>query len=140
MARSPHLGCARAMVYYFHPPRPPWLLGKPNLLRLKANSKASILSRPDRITHFTMAAAMTPQVNGTSEIHADIPKTKKLILCFDGTGNQYSGDTSDTNIVKLYQKFDRKAPKQYHYYQREFGFLDPSPRKDNWITFSLPTC
>lgn len=43
----------------------------------------------------------------------------KLILCFDGTGNQYSGDTSDTNIVKLYQKFDRESPYQYHYYQRK---------------------
>ena len=43
----------------------------------------------------------------------------KLLCCFDGTGNRYSGDTSDTNIVKLYQKFDRHAPKQFHYYQRE---------------------
>ena len=43
----------------------------------------------------------------------------RLVLCFDGTGNSYSGDTSDTNIVKLYQKLDRKAKDQYHYYQRE---------------------
>ncbi|KAI4212379.1 MAG: hypothetical protein LQ351_004949 [Letrouitia transgressa] len=41
----------------------------------------------------------------------------KLVLCFDGTGNQYSANTSDTNIVKLYQKFDREVPNQYHYYQ-----------------------
>ena len=47
------------------------------------------------------------------------PKQNKLILCFDGTGNQYSGDTSDTNIVKLYQKFDREALNQFHYYQRK---------------------
>lgn len=54
----------------------------------------------------------------------DSPKEKKvhgkLLCCFDGTGNKYSGNTSDTNIVKLYQKFDRDADKQYHYYQREF--------------------
>ena len=43
----------------------------------------------------------------------------KLVVCFDGTGNQYSGDTSDTNVVKLYQKLDREALNQYHYYQRE---------------------
>ena len=24
----------------------------------------------------------------------------KLVLCLDGTGNQYSGNTADTNIVK----------------------------------------
>ncbi|KAI4231097.1 MAG: hypothetical protein LQ349_005819, partial [Xanthoria aureola] len=45
----------------------------------------------------------------------------KLICCFDGTGNEYSGDTSDTNIVKLYQKFDRSAPGQFHYYQPGIG-------------------
>lgn len=57
------------------------------------------------------------QINGTTK------KQKghgKLLCCFDGTGNEYSGDTSDTNIVKLYQKFDRKAPRQFHYYQRKF--------------------
>ncbi|KAI4240994.1 MAG: hypothetical protein LQ352_007523 [Teloschistes flavicans] len=45
----------------------------------------------------------------------------KLLCCFDGTGNQYGGDTSDTNIVKLYQKFDRNAPGQFHYYQPGIG-------------------
>lgn len=56
------------------------------------------------------------------ETNGDSKKTEvhgKLLCCFDGTGNEYSGDTSDTNIVKLYQKFDRDAPKQFHYYQRE---------------------
>lgn len=65
-----------------------------------------------------MPAAMTPAVNGVSE-HMPNKVPEKLILCFDGTGNQYSADTSDTNVVKLYQKFDRQAPDQYHYYQRE---------------------
>ena len=45
--------------------------------------------------------------------------TARLVLCFDGTGQQYKGDTSDTNIVKLYQKFERGDPKQFHYYQRK---------------------
>lgn len=58
------------------------------------------------------------------EAETDGPETKvkvygKPLCCFDGTGNEYSGDTSDTNIVKLYQKFDRNAPKQFHYYQRK---------------------
>ncbi|KAG9192994.1 hypothetical protein G6011_11728 [Alternaria panax] len=46
---------------------------------------------------------------------------RKLILCFDGTGNKFEGNTSDTNIVKLYDKFDRKDPNQYHYYQTGIG-------------------
>lgn len=59
-----------------------------------------------------------------SEMNGAVKKQKehgKLLCCFDGTGNEYSGDTSDTNIVKLYQKFDRNAPKQFHYYQRKCG-------------------
>ena len=39
------------------------------------------------------------------------------------TQTEYLGDTSDTNIVKLYQKFDRDAPKQFHYYQRKSSLL-----------------
>ena len=75
-----------------------------------------------------MPAAIPSEVNGVSEAddtYVDRPKKErgKLILCFDGTGNQYSGDTSDTNVVKLYQKFDREAPYQYHYYQRESAFI-----------------
>ena len=59
-------------------------------------------------------------MNGTSNHVEDKPKSpSKLILCFDGTGNKYSGNPSDTNIVKLYQKFDREDPNQHHYYQRK---------------------
>ena len=77
-----------------------------------------------------MPAALIPKANGMSESHdvqADMEKEgqAKVILCFDGTGNQYSGDTSDTNVVKLYQKFNRNTPNQYHYYQRKFGFCVP---------------
>lgn len=43
----------------------------------------------------------------------------KLILCFDGTGNTFSGSNADTNVVKLLNKLDRNAPGQYHYYQSE---------------------
>ena len=56
-------------------------------------------------------------VNGTASERTRDEKAR-LVLCFDGTGNIYNGDTSDTNIVKLYQKLDRECPHQYHYYQR----------------------
>ena len=57
--------------------------------------------------------------NGISNHAEEKVKTPgKLILCFDGTGNKYTGSPSDTNIVKLYQKFDREDPNQHHYYQR----------------------
>lgn len=41
----------------------------------------------------------------------------KLILCFDGTGNTFSGSNADTNVVKILNKLDRQHPRQYHYYQ-----------------------
>ncbi|KAF8540123.1 hypothetical protein BDD12DRAFT_777466 [Trichophaea hybrida] len=50
----------------------------------------------------------------------------KLVLCFDGTGNKFSGDSSDTNIVKLYQMLDRSAKGQFHYYQPGIGTYSAS--------------
>ena len=44
---------------------------------------------------------------------------KKLILCFDGTGNTFSGSNADTNVVKILNKLDRNDPNQHHYYQRK---------------------
>ncbi|GKU13910.1 unnamed protein product, partial [Fusarium langsethiae] len=32
---------------------------------------------------------------------ADSTEPKKLILCFDGTGNTFSGSNADTNVVKI---------------------------------------
>lgn len=43
---------------------------------------------------------------------------RRLVLCFDGTGNKFLGNDSDTNVVKIYQMLDRKQPNQFHYYQR----------------------
>ena len=28
---------------------------------------------------------------------------KQFVLCFDGTGNKFAGDASDTNLVKIYR-------------------------------------
>jgi uncharacterized protein (DUF2235 family) len=57
--------------------------------------------------------------------HAESPKGssemkfRKLVLCFDGTGNDFQGNTSDTNVVKIYDKLDRNVDNQFHYYQRK---------------------
>ncbi|KAL6918995.1 hypothetical protein ACHAPO_009268 [Fusarium lateritium] len=48
----------------------------------------------------------------------------KLILCFDGTGNTFSGTNADTNVVKILRKLDRNNNKQYHYYQTGIGTYD----------------
>ncbi|ROT36142.1 hypothetical protein SODALDRAFT_283328 [Sodiomyces alkalinus F11] len=68
----------------------------------------------------------TSQSNGLAvrSLSAEGREPKKLILCFDGTGNAFTGSNADTNVVKLLQKLDRNAPNQYHYYQTGIGTYD----------------
>ncbi|KAF2832288.1 hypothetical protein CC86DRAFT_340686 [Ophiobolus disseminans] len=46
---------------------------------------------------------------------------KKFILCFDGTGNKFSGTDADSNILKIYRMLDRDGDDQFHYYQPGIG-------------------
>ncbi len=46
---------------------------------------------------------------------------KRFVLCFDGTGNKFSGDPSDSNILKIYRMLDRNDGEQFHYYQPGIG-------------------
>jgi uncharacterized protein (DUF2235 family) len=39
-------------------------------------------------------------------------KPRKIVLCFDGTGNKFHGDDSDSNILKIYRMLDRTASDQ----------------------------
>ncbi|KAK4038081.1 hypothetical protein C8A01DRAFT_17789 [Parachaetomium inaequale] len=48
-------------------------------------------------------------------------KPRKIVLCFDGTGNKFHGDDSDSNILKIFRMLDRTASDQYHYYQPGIG-------------------
>lgn len=42
-------------------------------------------------------------------------KPRKLVLCFDGTGNKFRGDDSDSSILKIYRMLDRTADDQCKY-------------------------
>jgi uncharacterized protein (DUF2235 family) len=48
-------------------------------------------------------------------------KINRLVLCFDGTGNNFTATEVDTNIVKIYEMLDRETDDQYHYYQPGIG-------------------
>ena len=48
-----------------------------------------------------------------------IRAAKKLVLCFDGTGNKFCGDDSDSNILKIYRMLDPTATDQC----KKFQFL-----------------
>lgn len=43
------------------------------------------------------------------------PDGKTLVLCFDGTANEY--DDTNTNVVKLFGFLEKEHPKQRVYYQ-----------------------
>ncbi|UZP32451.1 hypothetical protein NXS19_000267 [Fusarium pseudograminearum] len=66
-----------------------------------------------------------PSANSSHVAEAIAPSEHvKLILCFDGTGNTFSGTNADTNVVKILRKLDRNNNKQYHYYQTGIGTYD----------------
>ncbi|CAG8011637.1 unnamed protein product [Penicillium nalgiovense] len=46
---------------------------------------------------------------------------KQFVLCFDGTGNKFAGDESDSNVLKIFRMLDRSQSHQYHYYQPGIG-------------------
>ena len=48
-------------------------------------------------------------------------RRRALILCFDGTGNKFSGDSGDSNIIKIYSMIDRQSTDIHSYYQPGIG-------------------
>jgi uncharacterized protein (DUF2235 family) len=48
-------------------------------------------------------------------------RRRKFVLCFDGTGNKFSGTDSDSNILKIFRMLDRTDHTQFHYYQPGIG-------------------
>lgn len=53
-------------------------------------------------------------------------RRKTFVLCFDGTGNKFSGTEGDSNILKIYRMLDRGDPDQLHYYQASIRLGNPS--------------
>ena len=49
--------------------------------------------------------------------------TRNIILCLDGTSNQYSA--TNTNVIKLYAMLDRTRNDQLSYYQPGIGTIPP---------------
>jgi uncharacterized protein (DUF2235 family) len=59
-----------------------------------------------------------PHATNETGLPASVSGPRRIVLCFDGTGNRFQGNESDTNIVKIYQMLERHSPGQFHYYQR----------------------
>ncbi|KFA77446.1 hypothetical protein S40288_03112 [Stachybotrys chartarum IBT 40288] len=63
----------------------------------------------------------TESVEYAARPYPDARGGRKLVLCFDGTGNKFHGDDSDSNILKIFRMLDREAEDQFHYYQPGIG-------------------
>ena len=57
---------------------------------------------------------------------ADPPKRDSFVLCFDGTGNSFTGTEQDSNVLKIFRLLDRSDPNQYSYYNAGLGTYVPS--------------
>ncbi|KAF1998033.1 hypothetical protein P154DRAFT_622018 [Amniculicola lignicola CBS 123094] len=64
--------------------------------------------------HFNFRYRMDSTAHTQRRSHRE---RKKFILCFDGTGNKFSGTEADSNILKIYRMLDRSDDSQFHYYQ-----------------------
>ena len=59
-------------------------------------------------------------------IYGPTQAKKTFVLCFDGTGNKFSGTASDSNILKIFRMLDRNDPSYLHYYQVRQAILTGS--------------
>ncbi|EFQ96891.1 hypothetical protein MGYG_08814 [Nannizzia gypsea CBS 118893] len=48
-------------------------------------------------------------------------RPRTLVLCFDGTGNKFSGTEADSNVLKIFRMLDSSQGDQFHYYQPGIG-------------------
>jgi uncharacterized protein (DUF2235 family) len=62
------------------------------------------------LLHFSQALSSTTMDSDT--VPPIVPSSKHLILCFDGTGNKFQGNASDSNIVKIFSLLDREDANQ----------------------------
>ncbi|KAH8681914.1 hypothetical protein BX600DRAFT_32653 [Xylariales sp. PMI_506] len=60
-------------------------------------------------------AKINSQISGVAQDPPEeLPQRppRKLVLCFDGTGNQYKGDGTETNIIKIFGLLRRESKDQ----------------------------
>ncbi|KAL2753262.1 hypothetical protein ACRALDRAFT_1065407 [Sodiomyces alcalophilus JCM 7366] len=85
-------------------------------------------SQPVTVVHENASSASRPTnrvglgvVERPEAGHEPWHRPKKLVLCFDGTGNKFHGDDRDSNILKIFRMLDSSSDDQYQYYQPGIG-------------------
>ncbi|ROT38440.1 hypothetical protein SODALDRAFT_333015 [Sodiomyces alkalinus F11] len=83
--------------------------------------------QPVMVVHDNASSAISPTNRDRPEVedgrggHEPWHRPKKLVLCFDGTGNKFHGDDRDSNILKIFRMLDSSSDDQYQYYQPGIG-------------------
>ena len=82
--------------------------GRPNLSRHNSHESQS------HQEFFSINAPSRPSSELGADMDGNTPKhrPRKLVLCFDGTGNKFKGDDSDSNILKIFRMLDRTSNDQ----------------------------
>lgn len=75
---------------------------------------------PSAASHANIAVPIEAMDYGSVPV-GPVQQRRKLVLCFDGTGNKFSGTDADSNILKIYRMLDREGDDQFHYYQPGIG-------------------
>ncbi|KAK4186267.1 hypothetical protein QBC35DRAFT_501591 [Podospora australis] len=92
--------------------------GRERHARVASAERQSVNQEEFHSTHQPSRPATPMAEKGSQARHR---KPRKLVLCFDGTGNKFHGDDSDSNILKIFRMLDRTASDQFHYYQPGIG-------------------
>jgi len=64
--------------------------------------------KPSRPTVSTTVSQQSDPVQGVHQHRAP----RNIVLCFDGTGNQYKGDGKETNVLKIFRMLDKNSSQQ----------------------------
>jgi uncharacterized protein (DUF2235 family) len=56
-----------------------------------------------------------------SSIPTQLLEKHSFALCFDGTGNEFRGDSTDSNVLRIFRLLDRSSPLQYSWYNPGLG-------------------
>ena len=77
-----------------------------------------------------------PVMTNATKTEAIASPKNTFVLCFDGTGDKFTGTDIHSNILKIYRLLDKRVKNTYHYYQPGIGIYVPSASIDHTSTYA----
>ena len=60
----------------------------------------------------TLTSLASPIASQSDTLKDPFRQERSLVLCFDGTSNEFQGDGTDTNVLKMYGMLNKDIPEQ----------------------------